>query len=76
MMNLVEIRKNGVGNGFAVINPQDGYRKDNTVWNGTCSECGERVYSSLMSAKNVGWVHTQITGRMQVAIGYCPKVGE
>ena len=72
-MNLVEIRKNGIGNGFTVINPEDGFRKDNTVWFGECSKCGERVVSSLMSAKNVGWTHTKIVGQMRSAIGYCPK---
>ena len=28
----MEIRKNGIGNGFTVIKPEDGYRKDNTLW--------------------------------------------
>jgi hypothetical protein len=49
------IRTQGIGDGFTVINPQDGYRKDNTIWNGTCSECGERVYNSIMT--NYKWKH-------------------
>ena len=49
------IRNQGIGDGFTVINPQDGYRKDNTIWNGTCSECGERVYNSIMT--NYKWEH-------------------
>lgn len=72
-MNLVEIRKNGIGSNFTVIDPQDGFRKDNTVWNGTCANCGERVYSSIVSAKYNGWYHTEIVDRMQSAIDYCPK---
>ena len=83
-MNLVEIRKNGIGNGFTVINPEDGYRKDNTLWFGECSECGERVVSSLMSAKSKGWTH-EIRTNVQYhtsgnvlsyssrAVDYCPK---
>jgi hypothetical protein len=83
-MNLVEIRKNGIGNGFTVINPEDGYRKDNTLWFGECSECGERVVSSLMSAKSKGWTH-EIKTNVQYhadgreftyssrAVDYCPK---
>ena len=78
-MNLVEIRKNGIGNGFTVINPEDGYRKDNSLWFGECSECGERVVSSLMSAKNVGWTHSVVvgtigtTGKITKSVDYCPK---
>ena len=72
-MNLVEIRKSGVGNGFTVINPKDGYRKDNLVWFGECSKCGESVSSSLVSAKYNGWTHTKIVGQMRSAIDYCPK---
>ena len=83
-MNLVEKRIKGIGNGFTVINPEDGYRKDNTLWFGTCSECGEMVVSSLMSAKNTGWTHNIKTnvqyhadGReftsTNRAVDYCPK---
>lgn len=43
---LSEIRENGLGNGFAVLNPEDGFRRDNTLWFGTCSECGESVSNS------------------------------
>ena len=56
-MEIKEIRKNGIGNGFSVINPQDGYRKDNTIWNGTCSECGERVHNSVMT--KYAWTHSR-----------------
>lgn len=56
-MEIKEIREMGIGNGFTVINPQDGFRKDNTIWNGTCSECGERVHNSVMT--KYAWKHTQ-----------------
>ena len=56
-MEIQEIREMGIGNGFTVINPQDGFRKDNTIWNGTCSECGERVHNSVMT--KYAWKHTQ-----------------
>jgi hypothetical protein len=83
-MNLVEKRIKGIGNGFTVIDPKDGYRKDNTLWFGKCSECGEQVVSSLMSAKNTGWTHEVRTGIQYHASGnvltyssravdYCPK---
>jgi len=41
-----QVRENGLGNGFKVLNPADGFREDNTVWFGNCSECGERVSNS------------------------------
>lgn len=78
-MNLVQIRENGIGNGFSVINPKDGFRKDNRLWFGTCSECGEMVSSSSMSAKYVGWTHTLVlgtigtTGKITRSVDYCPQ---
>ena len=54
-MEIQEIREKGIGYYFTVINPQDGFRKDNTIWNGTCSECGERVYNSIMT--QFEWKH-------------------
>jgi hypothetical protein len=77
-MNLVEIRKGGIGNGFTVINPQDGYRKDNTVWFGTCSNCNEMVSSSRFSSES-GWTHSVVvrligtTGKEIKSVDYCPK---
>jgi len=77
-MNIMEIRKNGIGNGFTVINPKDGYRKDNRLWFGECATCGESVSSSSMSAKYNGWTHTLTkkiseTGFQMTSIDYCPK---
>jgi hypothetical protein len=54
-MNIMEIRKNGIGSNFSVINPEDGYRKDNRLWFGTCSECGESVTNSSLKGS---WVHS------------------
>jgi hypothetical protein len=50
-----EIREQGIGSNFSVLNPEDGFRKDNSLWFGNCSECGERVSQSL---HNDYWSHT------------------
>lgn len=42
-------------NGFTVLNAHDGFRKDNTLWFGECSECGERVINSHLDGV---WKHT------------------
>jgi len=51
-----EIRTLGIGEGFKVIDPADGYRKDNTIWFGTCSVCGERVSHSVIT--DYKWRHS------------------
>jgi hypothetical protein len=56
--NFNQIREEGIGNGFSVINPADGFRKDNRLWFGTCSECGESVTNSSLTGK--GWEHNLI----------------
>jgi hypothetical protein len=74
-MNIQEVRVNGLGNGFAVINPTDGYRKDNTVWFGECSVCGERLSNSRWTGV---WVHTLREKNEQYGyishtdLDYCP----
>lgn len=79
-MNIVEIRTKGIGSNFSVVNPHDGYRQDNRLWFGNCSECGEMVSSSSMSAKSVGWTHSVVvgligtTGKVIKSIDYCPSV--
>ena len=77
-MNLLEMRKGGVGNGFTVSNAKDGYRQDNSLWFGTCDTCGEQVSSSSVSAKFNGWAHTLTkkigqTGFSMQDIDYCPQ---
>jgi hypothetical protein len=57
-LTVMEIRENGIGSNFKVLNPEDGYRKDNRLWFGTCDECGERISNS--SFKGV-WQHTVYT---------------
>lgn len=75
-MNLLEIRKAGIGSNFTVSNASDGYRKDNSVWFGTCDTCGEQVSSSVMST---GWTHSVVvrligtTGKEIKSVDYCPK---
>lgn len=38
-----EIREQGIGNGFTVLNPHDGILGGNRLWFGTCNTCGEKV---------------------------------
>lgn len=52
-MNVVE--KVQVANGFTALNCEDGFRKDNRLWFGECSECGERITNSALDGV---WKHT------------------
>jgi hypothetical protein len=54
--NFDSIRINGIGTNFSVVNPADGFRKDNRLWFGTCSECNESVTNSAIDGR--GWLHT------------------
>ena len=58
-LTVMEIRENGIGSNHKVLNPADGYRKDNALWFGECSECGERISSSLHNKGE--WTHTIYT---------------
>ncbi len=75
--NFNQIRVEGIGNGFTVINPADGFRKDNRLWFGTCSECNEMVTNSSMTGK--GWEHSVVvrligtTGKEIKSVDYCPS---
>ena len=53
MTKLVE--KVQEANGFTAINCEDGFRKDNRLWFGECSECGERITNSALDGV---WKHT------------------
>lgn len=77
---LQRIRENGEGNGFSVLEPADGFRRDGSLWFGTCSVCGERVTNSLRDGV---WSHRVATGDTRdsdgfilgtasVLVGYCP----
>lgn len=65
---MQEIRSQGRGSNFTVIDPQDGYRQNGQVWFGTCNRCGERVTSSRHD--NGTWMH-----RLVVEKGNPPSVG-
>ena len=54
---VMEILQKGIGSNFTVLNPEDGYRKDNSLWFGECSVCGERVSNSKHSNK---WMHSEV----------------
>ncbi len=80
--NFQEIREKGIGNGFTVLNPADGFRKNNQLWFGTCSECGERVTNSAVMGW--GWEHKIVlvdeilpSGTRHTSsrsVNYCPTV--
>lgn len=82
--NFQQVREQGIGNGFTVINPADGYQKNNRVWFGTCSVCGEMVTNSALTGN--GWEHSvkgakltpdgEIIYTYSKSVNYCPKVGE
>ena len=62
-------------NGFTVLDPHDGFRKDNRLWFGTCSVCGETVTNSHL--ENV-WKHTVILEQERNytksrTVDYCPS---
>jgi hypothetical protein len=71
-----QIRTLGIGENFDVLSPEDGYRKDNRLWFGTCTQCGERVTSSFVD--DVVWKHKAILpskfgGETSKSIDYCPE---
>lgn len=79
--NFTEVREQGIGNGFTVLDPADGYRQDNRLWFGTCSECGDSVTNSSLTGK--GWEHNlileetyhasgSVLSRKSKNIDYCP----
>lgn len=73
---LTEIREQGIGNGFTVLNPADGYRKDNTLWFGECSVCGERVVCSWIDKV---WTHRvylvkETNHSVSRSVDYCPTL--
>ena len=70
-MTIQETRTQGIGNGFKVLNPADGYRQDNRLWFGECSVCGERITNSALDGV---WKHTQqLENGWSKQIDYCPK---
>jgi hypothetical protein len=71
------IRELGLGNGFSVLNPEDGYRKDNSVWFGECSKCGQMVANGRFFGLN--WVHDEkLPNKSSRHVDYClldsPKI--
>ena len=58
---VARIRRDGVGNGFVVNSPADGFRGDGSVWFGTCSVCNERVTNSWRDGV---WKHTIYTRKV------------
>lgn len=52
---VARIRRDGLGNGFVVLEPADGFRRDGSLWFGVCSVCSERVSNSWRTGV---WEHT------------------
>lgn len=68
-------------NGFTAINCEDGIRKDNRLWFGECSICGEVITNS---ARDGIWKHEIVLEEKRYASGviayrhskqvdYCPS---
>lgn len=57
-MDIKTTREQGLGAGFQVMEPHDGFRQNNQLWFGKCSECGETVTNSTL---NGIWEHTVYT---------------
>lgn len=86
MNEFERVRTEGIGTNFSVLNPADGFRKDNRLWFGKCSECGETVTNSIFDD---GWqhrIHTYLlyyskngvrndypNGSSSYQVDYCPK---
>ena len=69
-LTLAEIREQGIGNGFTVLNPADGFRKDNALWFGKCDVCGETVTQSRFDTY---WEHLISVGENTWrGVDYCP----
>ena len=66
--DIKTIREKGMGANFVVLDPVDGYRKDNRLWVGTCDSCGQRVYSSFQFVEGL-WTHDLENERVE----FCPK---
>lgn len=63
-------------NGFTALNAHDGYRKDNRLWFGECSVCGERITNSALTGI---WEHQLILEQNGLStrsrqIDYCPSL--
>lgn len=68
------VEKTQEANGFTALNCEDGFRKDNRLWFGECSVCGERITNSAL--KGI-WEHTLILEQghnytKSRNIDYCP----
>lgn len=67
---LQRIRENGEGIGFSVLEPDDGFRRDGSLWFGTCSVCGERVTNSWRDGV---WSHRVVTEEVRHPDGWVAR---
>lgn len=82
-MNLQQIRLEGLGNGFRVIDPHDGFRQNDQLWFGKCNKCNQMVTNSTLDGT---WNHTVYTkleywgdsktpnSTSSYQVNYCPEV--
>lgn len=57
-IDITTIRARGIGKGFTVSDPHDGFRQNNQLWFGKCTSCGETVTNSNLTGV---WEHTVYT---------------
>jgi hypothetical protein len=75
-----DIRERGIGLNFDVMAPQDGFRKDNSLWFGKCTVCMQTVSNSLhfklwehdVILKTTYHANGDILSRQSKKVDYCP----
>lgn len=82
-MNIQQIRREGLGNFFRVLDPHDGFRNNDQLWFGKCDHCKETVTNSHLDGI---WKHTVYTeleywgdnkrpnSTTSHQVNYCPKL--
>jgi hypothetical protein len=82
-MNIQQIRKEGIGNGFRVVDPHDGFRQNDQLWFGKCNKCNQMVTNSSLDGTWKHTVYTELTywGNSSLPnsstshqVNYCPEV--
>jgi hypothetical protein len=54
-LDIQTVREGGIGTGFKVLDPHDGFRDNGQLWFGKCETCGETVTNSWHTGL---WEHT------------------
>jgi len=81
-MDTQQIRREGIGNGFRVIEPHDGFRKNDQLWFGKCDQCEATVTNSWRDGTWMHKVYTELeywgdsttpNSTTSHDVDYCPK---